>query len=236
MQRTIKYTLFFAAFLSITAWGPFGFLFHSKNKEPFGTEAWVNKEIDIIRTQADNIPMGVLRLGLKAFLRAHQQGYDEKGLLTIIDYTKPSTQRRLWVININEDEVLYNTWVTHGKNSGKLYATSFSNRLASLQSSYGVFATTDKPYVGGNGYSLRLVGLEQGINDNAYKRDIVFHGAWYADPDVARKYGQLGRSWGCPAVSDSLAKPIIDTIKNGTIVFAYTDNQNWIKHSPYLNG
>jgi hypothetical protein len=223
------------AFLSITGWGPFSFLFHS-NKETFGTQAWVNEEARIINSQAGNLDSDVLKLGLKAFIRAREHGLDNKQLLTIIDYSKPSTERRLWVIDVKNASVLYNTWVSHGKNSGSNYATSSSNQPGSLQSSYGVFMTTSEPYVGENGYSLRLVGLEPGINDNAYRRAIVVHGAWYADQDVVKKYGQLGRSWGCPAISDKLAKPLIDTIKERTLVFAYADNRSWIRNSPYLNG
>ena len=91
------------------------------------------------------------------------------------------------------------------------------------------------PYQGGNGYSLRMRGLEQGVNDKAYDRDIVFHGAWYVNPDTIRKYGQLGRSWGCPAVREDLAKPLIDTIKEQTVVFAYYPDKKWLSHSKFLS-
>jgi hypothetical protein len=231
-----KLILYAFILLCIAGWGPFSFLFQEHNKEPFGTQAWINKEIELISKQANNIDPHVLKLALKAYIKAREQGIDNKKLLTVIDYSKPSSVRRLWVIDLKSDSVLYNTWVSHGKNSGRVYTTSFSNKLGSLQSSYGVFLTTDDPYVGDNGYSLRLVGLEPGINDNAYKRDIVFHGAWYVNPDIVKKYGQLGRSWGCPAVSDHLAKPLIDTIKEKTLVFAYTNDHRWIQNSPYLNG
>ncbi|TAK72853.1 MAG: murein L,D-transpeptidase catalytic domain family protein, partial [Gammaproteobacteria bacterium] len=105
--------------------------------------------------------------------------------------------------------------------------------LGSLKSSLGVFVT-DEPYMGGDGYSLRLKGLEPGVNDNAYRRDVVIHGAWYVDPSVARQYGEMGRSWGCPAVGKELAKPIIDTIKGNTVLFAYYPDQHWLSHSHYL--
>lgn len=232
----IRHIFYLIAFLSISGWGPFSYIFGERNNEPFGTRNWLNKEVQIIQPQANNIDSQVLRLALKAYLKAREEGLDRKQLLTIIDYSKPSSDRRLWVIDVRRARVLYNTWVSHGKNSGATYATSFSNKPGSLQSSYGVFVTTAEPYVGDNGYSLRLVGLEPGVNDNAYKRAIVVHGAWYADHDVVRKYGQLGRSWGCPAVSERLAKPLIDTIKEKTIVFAYADNRRWIRNSPYLNG
>jgi L,D-transpeptidase-like protein len=157
-------------------------------------------------------------------------------LLTIIDYSKISSEKRLWVIDLNREKVLFNTWVSHGKNSGSLSATSFSNQPGSLKSSIGVFLTDTTPYMGGNGYSLRLKGLERGINDNAYRRDIVVHGAWYVAPDVARRYGQIGRSWGCPAVSEKLAHPIIDTIKNRTLVFVYSHDRYWLNRSTFLTG
>ncbi len=235
MLMKIKHLLYFFAFLSISGWGPFSFLFNDNNQS-FGSSSWIEREAQIIAAKADNLDPKVLKLALKAFVTARQQGLDHKQLLTIIDYSKPSDERRLWVINVKKASVLYNTWVAHGKNSGGAYSTSFSNRPGSLQSSYGVFLTNQSPYIGENGYSLRLTGLEPGINDNAYSRAIVFHGAWYADPDVVKQYGQLGRSWGCPAVKVDVAKPLIDTIKEKTIVFAYTNNRSWIRNSPYLNG
>lgn len=231
----LKHILYLLAFLSITGWGPFDF-FTSSNDLPIETQAWLDKESKIISSKASNLDPKVLKLALKAYVKAHEKGINHKPLLTIIDYSKPSDERRLWVINVKRGSVLYNTWVSHGKNSGENYATSFSNRPGSLQSSYGVFLTSEEPYMGQHGYSLRLIGLEPGINDNAYRRAIVFHGAWYAEPDVAREYGQLGRSWGCPAISEHLAKPIINTIKEKTLVFAYTNNRRWIRNSPYLNG
>ena len=233
----IRSLCYFFVLLSISGFGPFSFFFGHRhdNQQPVATSAWLEREVSSIHSQATNLDRGVLRLALTAFLKAREHGLDNKQLLTIIDYTKPSSDRRLWVIDIKNASVLYNTWVSHGKNSGKMYATSFSNRPGSLQSSYGVFITTNEPYIGENGYSLRLVGLEQGINDNAYKRAIVFHGAWYADSGVLKDHGQLGRSWGCPAISNHLAKPVIDTIKDKTLVFAYANDQHWISHSPYLN-
>lgn len=231
-----KYALFLFALLGIVGWGPFSFFIPSNNETP-GTRAWVSKEADIINSQAGNIDRSVLRLSLNAYLKARREGLDQKQLLTIIDYSKPSAQRRLWVVNLRTGEVLFNTYVTHGKNSGKAYATSFSNQPGSLKSSVGMFLTTSSPYVGSNGYSLRLIGLEQGINDNAYRRAIVVHGAWYADSDVIQRYGQLGRSWGCPAVSDRLARPLIDTIKEHTLVFVYSNNdRRWLRNSAFLTG
>ena len=229
-----KYVLFMLAILSIVGWGPF--LWSPSNNASPGSSSWINNEISAIKGQADNLDTSVLKLGLKAYSKARQEGYDRKGLLTIIDYSKDSTERRMWVIDVNNEKVLFNTLVAHGKNSGNLKATSFSNDPRTLKSSFGVFLTDGTPYMGHNGYSLRLRGLEHGINDNAYSRAIVVHGAWYVSPDVIRKYGQLGRSWGCPAVDEKLAKPLIDTIKNSTLVFVYADNQRWLWSSHFLAG
>lgn len=113
-------------------------------------------------------------------------------------------------------------------------ATSFSNTPGSLKSSIGVFLT-EETYDGKNGYSLRLRGLERGVNDNAYDRDIVIHGAPYVNPDMIKKYGQVGRSWGCPAVSKAIYKPLINTIKNDSVVFAYYPDQNWLSNSKFLS-
>jgi hypothetical protein len=213
---------------------PFAWLFTRSNPEQFGTSTWIERQFQIIKAQAGNIDSRVLRLSLVAYVNARKKGLDTKQLLTVIDYSKPSTEKRLWVFDIKRGRTLFNTWVSHGKNSGGANANSFSNSSGSLKSSLGVFVT-DSPYEGGNGYSLRLKGLEPGYNDNAYARSVVIHGARYVNPDIIRKYGQIGRSWGCPAVSQSLSKPIIDTIKYNTVVFAYYPDRGWLSHSRYLS-
>ncbi|OGT60599.1 MAG: hypothetical protein A3E85_05935 [Gammaproteobacteria bacterium RIFCSPHIGHO2_12_FULL_45_12] len=204
------------------------------NHQDFGSKAWISQETSLIHAKASNIDTAVLRLGLIAYVKAKEKGLDSKSVLTVIDYSLPSTEKRLWVFDLKNNKTLFNTWVTHGKNSGGINATSFSNASGSLKSSLGVFVTSET-YIGGKGYSLRLKGLEQGINDNAYKRDIVIHGAWYATGGTIDKYGQLGRSWGCPAVSPETIKPLINTIKDKTIVFAYYPDRNWLNHSAFLS-
>jgi hypothetical protein len=234
--KQCKYFLFLVSLLNLVGWGPFSF-FTPANTEPLGSQRWLNSEVQIITSQASNVDPSVLRLSLIAYLKARHRGLDARQLLTVIDYSKPSSERRLLVIDLKNDKVLFNTYVTHGKNSGNVMPTSFSNRPGSLKSSIGVFETTDSPYIGNNGYSLRLRGLEQGINDNAYDRAIVIHGAWYADSDIIRRYGQLGRSWGCPAVSDRLARPLINTIKEHTLVFVYSNSdKRWLHQSRFLVG
>ncbi|WP_413110411.1 murein L,D-transpeptidase catalytic domain family protein [Thaumasiovibrio sp. DFM-14] len=140
--------------------------------------------------------------------------------LSIIDYTKSSTEKRFFVIDMKEISVLFNTYVAHGKNSGSEFATRFSNTVNSKKTSLGVFITSST-YNGSNGYSLRLDGLSPGQNDNARDRYIVIHGANYAEESFIQQNGQLGRSWGCPAVPMTLARNIIDTIKNGSVVYAH---------------
>lgn len=207
----------------------------TSNQDNIGSKLWLDNEIKTIKSQANNIDTQVLKLSLLAYANAAKRGVNNKSVLTVIDYSKPSSEKRLWVFDIKHGRSLLNTWVSHGKNSGGVHPSSFSNSPGSLKSSIGVFVTDSSPYMGGNGYSLRLKGLENGVNNNAYRRDIVIHGAWYVNSDVIRKYGQIGRSWGCPAVSPELAKTLIDTIKENTLVFAYYPDQNWLKHSKFLS-
>lgn len=176
----------------------------------------------------------VLRLGLHAYNKVRQQGIDSKQLLTIIDYSKPSSEPRLWVLSMKDNNVLFHVYVTHGKNSGTNIPSSFSDRSRSLKSSLGVFLTTS-PYYGRHGYSLRVQGLEKGFNDHAISRAIVFHGARYASANFALTHGRLGNSWGCFAVSPEIAKALINTIKDGTVVFAYYPDQRWLSSSHFLS-
>lgn len=153
--------------------------------------------------------------------------------LTIIDFSKPSTEKRFYVLDMKRKRVFYETYVSHGVNTGNLNATKFSNRINSRKSSLGFFLTNET-YFGSNGYSLRLDGLEPGINSNARKRAIVIHGADYANPDFIEKTGRLGRSWGCPALPLGLNKEIIDTIKNGTVIFINGNDLNYAQKSKYI--
>ncbi len=141
-------------------------------------------------------------------------------VLTVIDYSLPSTQPRLWVLDLARRKVLFHELVAHGAGSGDVYATHFSNVNDSRATSLGLFLTADT-YEGGNGYSLKLKGLDAGVNDLAEARHIVMHGAWYVSPEHAQQFGRLGRSWGCPALPAAEAKPVIDTVKGGSFVFAY---------------
>lgn len=132
--------------------------------------------------------------------------------LSVIDYSRPSTEPRMWVFDLARQRLLFEEWVAHGRNSGENRTEHFSNRDGSFMSSLGAF-TAQETYMGGNGYSLRLAGLEPGFNDRARERAIVIHGAPYVNPSTAQLQGRLGRSLGCPAVRLSVAKPLIDALR-----------------------
>ena len=154
-------------------------------------------------------------------------------LLTVIDFNLPSSEKRMYVLDMAKKEVLFVSYVSHGRNSGENYATSFSNRNGSHQSSLGFYRTAGT-YQGGNGYSLLLDGLEEGINDQARPRAIVIHGADYCSEEVIRSSGRLGRSFGCPALPLELTKPIINTIKGGSLLFIYADQPDYLTMSEVL--
>lgn len=155
-----------------------------------------------------------------------------KDIMTLIDFSKPSTEERFYVLDMHNKKLLYSTHVAHGKRSGENYATSFSNLPRSHKSSLG-FYTTENTYKGRNGYSLILNGLEKGINDKARERSIVIHAAAYCDSKFIDS-GRIGRSLGCPALPKDICRPIIDTIKDGTLLYIYADDKNYLSKSRFL--
>ena len=158
----------------------------------------------------------------------------KRDVLTLIDFSLPSTAERFFVFDMARHRLLFSSVVAHGKNSGENYATSFSNEYGSYKSSLG-FYLTGSTYQGSNGYSLLLDGLEKGINDRARERAIVVHGAAYADPSVASRGGRLGRSFGCPALPQKLSRPIIDAIKDGSVMYIYAPTPEYLAQSTVLN-
>jgi hypothetical protein len=183
---------------------------------------------------APGIDPKVLELALSAVQCARADGdgpHAER--LAVIDYSLSSLKPRLWVFDLASHQLLYHEVVAHGQGSGGDVPTHFSNTNESHASSLGLFVT-GATYIGHNGYSLRMDGLEKGINDAAMARAIVMHGAAYVNPAVNRGMGRLGRSWGCPALREAVAKPIIDVMKNGQFVFSYYPDQAWLAHSALL--
>jgi len=185
-------------------------------------------------TQAESLDPDVLKLGLTAYAKLHAEGYDQQEILTIIDYSKPSSQPRLWVLDLKNKRIAFQELVAHGKNSGLDIPTEFSDAIGSETSSIGVFLT-GQTYFGHHGLSLKLNGLEQGFNAHAAERAIVLHPADYVSEQFVKIHGRLGRSWGCPAVRPVIAKYLINTIKDGTVIFAYYPDKHWLKSSNFLH-
>jgi hypothetical protein len=175
----------------------------------------------LIRQLAPGINPAAVSEAVSAMKCAQKNGVgQDASRLAIIDYTIPSRQQRLWVLDLENRKLLFEEYVAHGQGSGEDIPNVFSNRNGSHQTSLGLFLT-DETYEGGNGYSLRLQGLSRGFNESAMERLIVMHGAPYVNPAAAVKMGRLGRSWGCPAVRTAVAQPMIDTLKLGQFIYAY---------------
>ncbi len=201
------------------------FLFGAQKKSmKDNDQLWKECKLEKILSKAlfDRAMSGYTKIG--------QRG---KNILTIIDFNKPSTEKRLFVIDLKRKELLYHSFVAHGKNSGANYAKHFSNQSKSLKSCLGFFITGET-YYGKHGYSLRLDGLEKGINDNARKRSIVMHGADYVSQDFIDKHGRLGRSWGCPALPVDISREIIDCIANGSCLFIFAEDKVYLEKSVLL--
>jgi len=176
----------------------------------------------------------VLDLAMHAYQCGEREGRFERPVLTIIDYSLPSSEPRLWVIDVRNKQLLHHELVEHGEGSGGALAVAFSNERDSHQSSLGLFRA-DQAYTGRFGYSLRLSGLEPGINDKARERAIVMHGSPEVSQAFIAKWGMIGRSWGCPALSEDAAPQVIDSIAGGSAIFAYYPDTNWLQESRYLH-
>lgn len=176
----------------------------------------------------------VLGHAMQALQCATGNGMGDSQRLAVIDYSLPSSTPRLWIFDLANNRLLFRELVAHGRNTGDNLATNFSNELNSRTSSIGLFRTRDT-YQGSNGYSLRMEGLEPGFNDRAEERAIVMHGAPYVNDEQIRKFGRIGRSWGCPAVRMGVARQIIDAMKGGQFVFSYYPDSKWLSASSYLN-
>lgn len=193
----------------------------------FDAASWADAELG-------RIDRKVFAIALEAAAAAVDRGDADPSTLTIIDFSRPSTTRRMWVYDLRSHELLFEEPVAHGRNSGHNRTTTFSNEPESHKSSLGLFRTAEG-YVGKHGYSLRLDGLERGINDRARARAIVIHGAEYVNLRTAEAQGRLGRSLGCPAVRPEIARPLIDAVKGGGLLFAYSPDAGYLASSTYLN-
>jgi len=202
----------------LVCWTPF-------RPEPDAAVLWNECKLEGV------IQFTVFKTALSGFMQI--ENLKKKNLITIIDFSKPSSENRFYVIDLEHKKLVYKCLVAHGKNSGGLYADSFSNTPETLKSSLG-FYLTGETYSGKHGYALRLDGLEKGINDNARVREIVIHGADYVSESFVKKYGMTGKSWGCPALPAELTREIIDLISGGSCLFIYANDKYYKEHSAYL--
>ena len=187
------------------------------------------RALEQLRLLAPDADPGVLALALESRSCAVRNGDADAGArLAVIDYSRPSTEQRLWIFDLSEGRLLHREYVSHGSGSGENFAKQFSNIEGSFQTSLGLYRTAET-YVGKNGYSLRMDGLDRGFNDNARPRAIVMHGAWYANPDLIRSQGRLGRSQGCPALREQVARVVIDELKQRNLIFAYANDAAWLR-------
>ncbi len=188
----------------------------------------------MLQQSGGSLSTAVVEKVLKTLKCANEFKIQHNNMLTIIDYSLPSNAKRLWVFDLKEKKLLFNTYVSHGIKSGALTSKWFSNKNNSKSSSIGVFKT-DKTYQGRHGLSLQLDGLEAGFNDNASSRSVVMHGGWYVDESFIQKYGRAGRSWGCPALPENITSAVINSIKGETLFVVYYPSDSWFVKSKFLN-
>jgi hypothetical protein len=190
--------------------------------------------VDRLSQAAPALDRKVLGKAVAAMHCAVSGGMSPAERLAVIDFSLPSSTPRLWIFNLETHALVLEELVAHGQRSGDNYATRFSNIVGSHQSSLGLFRTSES-YVGRHGYSLRMDGLEPGINDRARERAIVIHAADYVDPSWVDRQGRIGRSQGCPAVRPEVVETVVDSLKGGQFLFTYYPDQQWLASSSYLN-
>lgn len=208
--------------------------FPNTETDPIFFEDSIRHLYQAIKLEEYGLSYEVFRYGMIGFYSLEQeQQLSAKKLISVIDFTKPSTEKRFYTIDLEKLEVKFYTYVSHGKNTGENSATSFSNVIHSNQSSLG-FYITGETYVGSKGYSLKLDGQDKGYNDNMRARAVVMHEADYVSETWIKRYGRLGRSQGCPALSKEISKEVINTIKNRTLIFAYANDPGYLNSSAHL--
>jgi len=251
MKKTVKgiYLLISSLIISLLHF-PFAFaktgsankLFYRSAISTTHTLSDSSTYIPSVKSVYDSLQLDLAGLSRQAFDYA-VRGYEKlvtqgklvnQSIIAIVDFSQPSSQKRLYVLDVKNFKVLFNTMVAHGRNSGKQWATYFSNQLSSYKSSPG-FYITGQTYSGSNGYSLKLNGIENGINDKAMKRAIVMHGADYVNESYIATQGYIGRSQGCPAVPLKDARNIINTIRDGACLYIYTSDQHYFSRSAMLS-
>ena len=178
--------------------------------------------------------LSVFEKAISGYIKLDEAGKVSNPLLTVVDFNLSSKKKRMWILNMDTQEVIFNTYVAHGKNTGGEFATNFSNTPNSLQSSLG-FYVTGETYYGKNGLSLFIDGMEKDFNSKARERYVVIHGADYAEPSFIKRIGRLGRSYGCPAVPNKIAKELINKIKGKSVVYIHKNNENYLSNSEFLN-
>lgn len=188
----------------------------------------------MLNNQEPSLNPQVILQVMRTLKCSDEYNVDHNNILTVIDYSLPSNEKRLWVFDLKEKKLLFNTYVSHGIKSGALISNFFSNKFNSKASSIGVYQT-QKAYYGRDGLSLRLEGLDRSFNDNASNRAVVMHSGWYVEEDFIKKYGRPGRSWGCPALPLHNSQAIINTIKDKSLLVIYYPSDNWFNKSKFLN-
>jgi len=231
-MRIKKIVLVFLFLVLISVIGEWSVASDKENNTPLLIDKFIRINTD---NSAELPAVDLLQTALSGFeMLRKEQTIRRPDVITIIDFSLPSDKERLWVIDLIDAKVLFHCLVSHGRNSGDLQAEYFSNSPGSYASSPG-FYTTGETYSGKNGFSLRLDGMEKGINDKARERAIVIHGADYVSAEFISKNGRLGRSHGCPAVPEELSREIIETIKDGTCLFVYAPTESYLTKSPVIS-
>lgn len=177
--------------------------------------------------------LSVFEKAMNGYEKLQEEGLVKNQLLTVVDFGLSSKKKRMWIMDMTTKMVIFHTYVSHGKNTGAEFATDFSNTLNSLQSSLG-FYVTGETYHGKNGLSLFIDGQEEGFNSKARERYVVIHGADYAEPSSIDRMGYLGRSYGCPAVPNTIAKDLIETIKGESVVYIHKEDKNYLENSTLI--
>ena len=204
---------------------------HVASGAPMGKEDSYNLLYDELQLDTLSLSRKAFNFAIKGFARLQAQGMlQNNSVISIVDFSLPSNKKRLFIIDMVSGRLLFNTFVSHGRGSGQAMATRFSNKPGSNMSSLG-FYITGSTYIGEHGVSLRLQGIEKGINDKALKRGIVMHSAAYVEEDYIQQRGYSGRSEGCPAIPEEYQEPVIETIKDGSCLFLYSPNKFYTSHT-----